>query len=293
MNTTSCALCPRECRAHRGELSGGGRCGMGATPVIARAALHFDEEPCISGTRGSGTIFFSGCPLGCAYCQNAEISHARFGKPVSASELCAAMHRLIGQGAHNVNLVTAGHFAPAILRALASVPPVPIVWNSSGYEKVNALKSLEGAVDVYLPDYKYDDEDGARLYSNAPDYPRIARAAIREMLRQTGPVRLDAQGIMRRGVMVRHLILPGRARQSMRALDFIAGEFGVAWVSLMAQYVPYGLARGMKPLDRPITRLEYDVVVNHLLKLGLTDGYVQEREAADVRFIPAFDLTGV
>jgi len=266
---------------------------MGARPVLARAALHFDEEPCISGTRGSGTMFFSGCPLGCVYCQNESISHGRFGKSVSVEELRGAMDNLIAQGAHNINLVTAGHFTPAILAALIPAPPVPMVWNSNGYEKVDTLKSLEGAVNVYLPDYKYDDEAGARIYSDAPDYPQTARAALREMRRQSGPVRLDADGIMVSGVIIRHLILPGRARESMRALDFIAGEMDGVWVSLMAQYLPCGTAKEMKPLDRRITKLEYDVVVNHLFKLGLTDGYVQERSSAEARYILPFDLTGV
>jgi len=287
-----CDLCPRNCRALRGE-TGAGACRMGADPVIARAALHFDEEPVISGARGSGAVFFSGCALKCRFCQNYEISHNGFGRRVSVSRLREICFELIEQGAHNINLVNPTHFSRAILESLEGGLPVPVVWNTGGYEKVETLRALEGRVQVYLPDLKYIDPESSRKYSAARDYFDYAAPALKEMLRQVGPVELDDDGIIRRGLIVRHLILPGCAEESMRVLDWIAEELPGAWISLMAQYLPFGDVQGVDELDRRLTQEEYDRVVDHLMNLGLEDGFVQELSSSDEKYIPSFDLTGV
>ena len=287
-----CNLCPRNCGARRGD-TGNGFCKMGADPVIARAAPHYDEEPVISGARGSGAIFFSGCALRCRFCQNYGISHGGFGQRISVERLREIYFELIEQGAHNINLVNPTHFTEPILESLAGGLPVPVVWNTGGYEKVETIRRLEGRVQVYLPDLKYISPVTARKYSAARDYFETAAPAIREMLRQTGPVALDGDGIIQRGVIVRHLILPGCAEESMRILDFIAEELPGAWVSLMAQYLPFGNVAGVDQLDRRLTKEEYDRVVDHLMELGLEDGFVQELSSSDEKYIPAFDLTGV
>lgn len=292
MEAYVCTGCPRGCGALRGD-TGAGYCGMGADLVIARAAPHFDEEPVISGARGSGAVFFSGCALRCWFCQNYPISHDGFGARVSVARLREIYFELIDQGVHNVNLVNPTHFVEPILASLEGGLPVPVVWNSGGYETVESLRRLEGKIQVYLPDLKYIDRDSARKYSAAADYFDFAAPALREMLRQTGPVELDADGLIRRGTLVRHLILPGRAEESMRILDWIAENLPGAWVSLMAQYLPFGDVRGLDALDRRLSREEYDAVVEHLLALGLEDGFVQELSSADEKYIPAFDLTGV
>ena len=287
-----CRLCPRNCGALRGE-TGVGKCGMGADPRIARAAPHFDEEPVISGTRGSGAVFFSGCSLQCCFCQNYELSHGGFGKTVSVERLRQIYQELIDQGVHNINLVNPTHFAHAIAASLEGGLSVPVVWNSGGYEKVETLRAMEGKVQVYLPDLKYIHGETARRYSGAADYFEYAAPALKEMLRQTGPVELDENGLMRRGTLIRHLILPGCARESMEILDFIHDELPGAWVSLMAQYLPFGEVEGVDELSRRLTREEYDQVCDHLLDLGLEDGFVQELSASDEKYIPKFDLTGV
>ena len=292
MEAYICSDCPRACGARRAE-TGAGFCGMGAEPVIARAALHFDEEPIISGTRGSGAVFFSGCALRCRFCQNYPISHGGFGQRVGVDRLREIYRELIAQGAHNINLVNPTHFSRAILESLDESPSVPIVWNSSGYEKVETLRQFDGKVQVYLPDLKYIDAETARRYSAARDYFDFAGPALKEMLRQTGPVVLDEDGIIVRGTIVRHLILPGRAEESMRILDWIAANLPGAWVSLMAQYLPFGDVEGIDALDRRLYPEEYDAVVDHLMALGLEDGFVQELSSSDEKYIPAFDLTGV
>ncbi len=266
---------------------------MGADPVIARAAPHYDEEPVISGLRGSGAVFFSGCALRCRFCQNYPISHDGFGETVSVERLRRIYFELIEQGVHNINLVNPTHFSKAIYQSLEGGLPVPVVWNSGGYEKVDNLKRFEGKIQVYLPDLKYIDPNSARKYSAAQDYFDYAGPALREMLRQTGPVELDDDGLIRRGTIVRHLILPGCAMESMAILDWIASELPGAWVSLMAQYLPFGDLRGLDELNRRLTQEEYDMVVDHLMNLGLEDGFVQELSSSDEKYIPAFDLTGV
>ena len=287
-----CNLCPRMCNALRGE-TGRGFCRMGAEPVLARAALHFDEEPVISGERGSGAVFLSGCALRCRFCQNYPISHGGFGERVSVERLRTIYFELIEQGAHNINLVNPTHFTDAILESLDGGLPVPVVWNTGGYERVETLRRLEGRVQVYLPDLKYIDPESARKYSAAGNYFDYAAPALLEMLRQTGPVELNDDGLIRRGVIVRHLILPGRAAESMRILDWIAENLPGAWVSLMAQYLPFGDVTGVDALDRRLTQDEYDRVVDHLMALGLEDGFVQELSSSDEKYIPSFDLTGV
>ncbi len=292
MQSYICDDCPRLCHTKRGDV-GRGFCRMGADPVIARAAPHYDEEPVISGTRGSGAVFFSGCSLRCRFCQNYGISHDNYGQKVSVARLREIYFELIGQGVHNINLVNPTHFTAAILESLEDGLPVPVVWNTGGYERVETIRRLEGRVQVYLPDLKYIDDYSARRYSAAGNYFEYASQAIREMLRQTGPVMLDGDGIIQSGVIVRHLILPGRAEESMRVLDWIAENLHGAWISLMSQYLPFGAVEGVDQLDRRLTQDEYDLVVDHLMALGLEDGFVQELSSSDEKYIPSFDLTGV
>ena len=288
-----CNLCPRRCGAARTEEEGFGRCGMPWLPVVARAALHFWEEPCISGRRGSGTVFFSGCPLGCVFCQNGRISRENFGKTVTVERLRKIFLELIGQGAHNINLVTPTHFAPAIRRALAEPLPVPVVWNSGGYERVETLRTLEGRVQIYLPDLKYADSALAAACSGAPDYFDVARAAIREMVRQTGPCVFDGEGLLRRGVVIRHLMLPGALENTRRVMDWVAGAFppGTVLFSLMSQYTPQPGAEGM--LRRRVTGGEYRAALRYMENVGITAGYRQDSSSAREEYTPPFDLTGV
>lgn len=288
----TCNLCPRRCNALRGE-TGNGFCGMGADPVLARAALHFDEEPVISGQSGSGAVFFSGCSLQCVFCQNYGISHEGFGRKISVEQLRQVYRDLIAQGANNINLVNPTHFAHAVLRSLDEKPGVPVIYNCGGYERVETLRALEGKIDVYLPDLKYIDGGFSARYSGAADYFEHAAPALQEMLRQVGPVQIGADGLIQRGVIVRHLILPGRAGESMRILRWIHDNLPGAWVSLMAQYLPMGRAADYPPLDRRITQAEYDRVVDYMLKLGMEDGFLQELSSAEETYVPKFDLSGV
>lgn len=294
MDYTNCRLCPRKCGVDRtrGQT---GVCGMGRTITAARAALHFWEEPPISGDRGSGAVFFSGCSLGCDFCQNTEISHERYGKEITPERLREIFAELIAQGAHNINLVTATHFLPSILPALEPKLTVPVVYNCGGYESVETLKLLEGKVDIYLPDLKYAEADLAARLSHAPDYFEVACRAIDEMVRQVGPCEFGADGMLKRGVIIRHLILPGQVQNSLKVLDYLAEHFepGTVLVSLMAQYVPSGKVRDTPPFDRPITEEEYRAVVDYLYMLGLTDGFLQERAAATAEYLPNFSLEGV
>lgn len=289
-----CTLCPRQCRAQRTEQENiGGYCGMPATPVAARAALHFGEEPCISGTRGSGTVFFSGCALGCVFCQNDSISHKRYGKPVTISRLADIFRELEQSGAHNINLVNPTHYAVTICKAFELYrPKIPIIYNSGGYERVQTLQMLDGIVDVYLPDCKYVDSALSVALSDAPDYFTYASDAIREMVRQTGPVRLNSDGIAEKGTIVRHLVLPGHTANSLQVLDFLATVPDI-WVSLMFQYTPCGNVSAYKELQRPLTRRECDKVWQYMNDLGLVNGYVQDRKSSGTKMIPEFDLTGL
>lgn len=289
----SCTLCPRGCNVNRTATEGRGVCGMGTRPKIARAALHMWEEPCISGRRGSGTVFFSGCGLKCVFCQNEAISHGGAGELVTVERLAEIFRELTEQGAHNINLVTAAHFVPAVLDALAIYrPPVPIVYNSSGYESVETLRMLDGVVDIYLPDFKYIDPASAQFLSGARDYPEKAIAAIDEMLCQTGPAVYDEDGMMLRGTQIRHLVLPGMLGDSMKILTFIRDRWPDAPVSLMGQYTPCGRAKEIRGLDRRLTKKEYAKVLAHMEAIGL-DGYRQELTSAKEEYVPPFDGTGV
>ena len=288
-----CTLCPRNCGAERTAESGAGVCRMGTQPKIARAALHMWEEPCISGTRGSGAVFFSGCGLRCVFCQNEAISQQGEGKIVTPQRLADIFRELEAQGAHNINLVTAAHFVPAVLEAMNLYRPnIPIVYNSSGYESVETLRMLSGVVDLYLPDYKYIDPNMAAMLSGARDYPDVAFAAIAEMIRQTGAPVYDENGMMTRGTLIRHLVLPGLTGDSMKILTRIRNEFPGIPVSLMGQYTPCGRALSISGMDRKIKKKEYARVLAHMEAIGL-DGYRQELGSADGAFIPSFDGTGV
>ncbi len=288
-----CTLCPRNCGVERTAESGAGVCRMGTQPKIARAALHMWEEPCISGTWGSGAVFFSGCGLRCVFCQNEAISQQGEGKIVTPERLAEIFRELEAQGAHNINLVTAAHFVPAVLEALNLYRPnIPIVYNSSGYESIETLRMLSGVVDIYLPDYKYIDPNMAAMLSGARDYPDVAFAAIAEMIRQTGAPVYDENGMMQRGTLIRHLVLPGLTGDSMKILTRIRDEFPGIPVSLMGQYTPCGRALSMSGMDRKIKKKEYARVLAHMEAIGL-DGYRQELGSADGAFIPSFDETGV
>ena len=287
-----CTLCPRRCGAERTETEGHGFCGMPAGLRVARAALHLWEEPPLSGTRGSGTVFFSGCTLRCCYCQNREISAGGFGRAVTTGRLREIFEELIAQGAHNINLVTPTHFLPWILPALEPKLPVPVVYNCGGYESVETLRLLEGKADVYLPDLKYADAALAARLSAAPDYFPAATAAIREMFRQTGPYVME-DGLLKRGVMIRHLVLPGQLDNTRRCIDWVAQTFspGQVLFSLMSQYTPQPGSEG--PLGRHVTAGEYRSAVAYMKNCGITDGFTQERTAAREEYTPPFDLTGV
>lgn len=285
-----CTLCPRRCGAERQEESGQGFCRMGTRAVVARAAPHLWEEPCISGSRGSGTVFFSGCPLGCAYCQNHSISHERQGRRMTDAELADVIRDLEQTGVHNISFVTGTHFVPAILNALKCYrPAVPMVWNTGGYETLDTLRMLEGTVDIYLPDLKHVSPRLGKVLCAAPDYFEVASAAILEMLRQTGKPVYDENGIMLRGTVIRHLVLPGCTGDSIRVLNWIAKNTPKDTpVSIMRQYTPIPECT-IKGMDRRITDAEYDRVVEHALDLGL-NALTQEKEAAEACYIPDFNL---
>ena len=293
LSYTHCTLCPRRCGVDRtrGQL---GFCKMPGQIHAARAGVHYWEEPVISGSFGSGAVFFSGCTLKCAFCQNYDISQENFGKPMTSTELRAAFERLIDEGVQNINLVTPAHFLPDILPALEPKLPVPVVYNCGGYESVETLRQLEGKIDVYLPDFKYSDNALAKKLSSAPDYFETASAAILEMYRQVGKPVIEGDE-MKRGVLVRHLVLPGCVDNSLGVLDWVAEHFrsGDILFSLMSQYVPMGRAVEMPPFDRRITELEYDSVLSYMMLLGIEDGYTQDFSSAERGYTPRFDLTGL
>ena len=265
---------------------------MPTTPHIARAALHHWEEPVISGTQGSGAVFFSGCALRCVFCQNHEISTDCFGEAVSVERLREIYAELIAQGAHNINLVTASHFAPWVVQSLCPALPVPVVWNCGGYESAEILSMLAGKVQVYLPDLKYADNALAAKLSAAPDYFEVATAAIEEMYRQVGDCVIE-DDILQRGVVIRHLVLPGQLDNTRRVLDWVSQTFssGQVLVSLMSQYTPQPNAEGL--LARRVTASEYRAAAAYMENCGIVDGFLQERTAAKEEYTPPFDLTGV
>lgn len=290
-----CDLCPRRCGAERTETAGHGYCRMPAAPVLARAALHHWEEPPISGTRGSGTVFFSGCSLGCVFCQNERISHQDFGKAVTPDRLRVICEDLIAQGAHNLNFVNPTHYAHVLADLLEDWrPSVPVVFNTGGYDRVDTLRGLEGKIDVYLPDLKYLDSDTAGWYSGAPNYPEAAQAAIREMVRQTGPCRFDDNGLLLRGTIIRHLILPGQVSQAKAVMDWVSRDFqpGTVLFSLMSQYTPWGDLSACPELDRRLRPGEMRAAQEYMENLGLA-GFTQERTSAKEEYTPPFDLTGI
>lgn len=285
MNYEHCLLCPRECGVNRsaGER---GFCGCPGEALVAKTMIHRWEEPVLAGSGGSGAIFFGGCTLGCRYCQNAAISRSPVGKPVDEAGLRAMMEELIAQGAENIDLVTPTQYIPTIMEALGRPLPVPVVFNSGGYERVETLEQLEGKIQIYLPDLKYTQKELAGELSSAPDYFSRAREAIREMVRQTGPVQWQGERILR-GTIIRHLILPGQVENSLRALDWIGENFrpGQVLVSLMRQYTPMpGLP---SPYDRRITDREYEAVLSWMY-LNDLQGFTQDAEAAQTEFIPDF-----
>ena len=271
-----------------------GFCGMPDKPLAARAAGHYWEEPPISGEYGSGAVFFSGCTLRCRYCQNYEISTKRHGYSIDAARLRQIFEQLIQEGHHNINLVTPTHFLPDILPALEPKLPVPIVYNCGGYESVETLRELEGKIDVWLPDFKYSDARLANFLSSAPDYVETAKAAILEMYRQTGPAVVE-NGLLKRGVLIRHVILPGPVDNSIGVLEWIANTFpgSSVLVSLMSQYIPMGPAAKLPPFDRRITQEEYDTVLSWLYFFGLEDGFLQGPEAASLEYVPEFNGEGI
>lgn len=290
MDYTNCNLCPRGCGVDR-TTGKTGFCGQTDQVKIARAAPHFWEEPVLCGEGGSGTVFFSGCTLGCVFCQNEEISHKGLGK--EAKNLRKVFENLIEQGVSNINLVTATQFLPSILPALTPKLPVPVVYNCGGYESVETLKQLEGLVDIYLPDMKYSDNALAKALSHAPNYVEAASAAILEMFRQVGKVKIE-NGLMKKGLILRHLILPGQIDNSLGVLDWVDAHFkpGDILFSLMSQYVPMGKAKEIPGLDRPITEEEYDAVLSYMNLWGI-EGYMQEFSSANEEYIPDWDYSGV
>lgn len=292
-----CSDCPRRCWALRSTDRSGGVCASPALPRVVRAAPHFGEEPCLSGTKGAGAIFFSGCNLRCVYCQNHEISRgAQAGKTTDAAALREMMLRLRDEGVHCIDLVTPTHFVRTVREALSGLElGIPVVWNSSGYESVETLRTLEGLVQVYMPDYKYSDPALAKRYSAAADYPSVAAEAIREMFRQTGPYRLDEDGLLLSGVLIRHLILPGETENSMGAIDFVADSFPRHSVlfSLMSQYTPMPGLERFPALQRRVDAEENAHLIRYMHACAISDGYWQEPSSATEDEIPAFDGTGV
>ena len=285
-----CNLCPKMCGALRDEKVGKGSCGLTILPKVARIAPHLWEEPCISGEKGSGAVFFSGCTMRCVYCQNYEISALNHGKVITAEQLAQEFKRLEAMGVHNINLVSPTPYVPAIIRAFELYRPnIPIVYNCSGYERVETLRALEGIVDVWLPDFKYSDDELAERFSGVKNYKNTALKAIAEMLKQSGEPEFDDDGMIQKGVIVRHLVLPNHTKNSIGALNLLSESFDGIMVSLMGQYIPVGKAADYPELNRKITAREYEKVKNHLFSLDL-DGFVQELSSADDKYVPKWEL---
>lgn len=293
----SCTLCPRMCRVDR-DSGQKGYCRMDSTVRGARAALHMWEEPCISGEKGSGAVFFSGCTLGCVFCQNRQIADGTCGKEISVERLSDIFLELQEKGAANINLVTASHFVlpviPALEYAKSHGLKIPVVYNTGGYEKVETLRMLEGIVDVWLPDFKYMDSELSEKYSRAKDYPEVAARALEEMVRQAGNCIFDEAGYIQKGVIVRHLILPGHTEDSKAVLQYLYETYkNKIYISVMNQYTPLPHTADMPPLNRKVTKREYDRVLDYALSLGIEQGYFQEDETAEESFIPLFDYEGL
>lgn len=288
-----CELCPRKCSVDRKVNKG--FCRAGSEITLGRADLHFWEEPCISGYGGSGTVFFSGCNMGCVFCQNMELSRGRIGKEVTVDRLRAIFYELLDKGADNINLVTPTHFIPEIARALSAEKlPVPVVYNTSSYEEVESLKMLDGLIDIYLPDLKYKDSALSKALSNAPDYFERAVPAITEMLRQTGECVFDDEDMLQKGIIIRHLVLPGYLDNTYDIIDTFAEKFkGRAMFSLMSQYTPPKKKLPFESLNRRLTEEEYEKAVDYMYLSGIEDGFLQELSSAKEEYTPEFDLYGV
>ncbi len=288
-----CNSCPRKCNIDRDEALG--VCGAPAEYKIARAGLHFWEEPCISGERGSGTVFFSGCSLKCVYCQNYEISKNAFGKTVSEERLVEIFKELEAKGAHNINLVNPTHYSLQLFDTLKKYKPdVPVIWNTGGYDSAEVLEKSENTIDVFLTDIKYVSESVSKKYSGAEDYFLLASKAVLEMQRQVGDNVFDEYGIMQRGLIVRHLVLPGNISQAMKVMDWIKINLPENTIlSLMGQYTPCGRANEYPTINRRLSEKEYDMVLSHAEKTGLENVYIQELDSSSTDFIPDFDLSGV
>ena len=294
---SACTLCSRECHVDRSSGKKG-FCGMDGTIYLARAALHMWEEPCISGTKGSGAVFFSGCGLRCCFCQNHDIAIGSRGLAVSVERIGEIFLELKEKGAANINLVTGAHYVPQIIEALKLARmqgmDLPVVYNSSGYEKLETLKLLEGYVDIYLPDLKYMEPDLAQKFSHAPDYVERAKAAIKEMVRQSGSCQFGEDGYIRRGTIVRHLILPGHTKNSRKVLRYLHETYGEEiYISIMNQYTPVREFGEFKELNRKVTKREYEKVLDTAVEMGIQNGFIQEGETASESFIPEFDYEGV
>ena len=295
-----CTLCPRNCAVDR-EKGERGICGQTNEVKVARAALHFWEEPCISGEEGSGTVFFSGCSLHCVFCQNEAIANGTVGKVITIERLAEIFLELQEKGANNINLVTPGHFIPQIKEALTQARKkglkLPIVYNTSSYESVEAIKSLEGFVDIYLPDFKYMNSELSAKYSHAADYAQVAKEVIHEMVRQTGkPVfeNDDDEGLLKRGTVVRHLMLPGGMEDSKAVIQYLYETYGNdIYISIMSQFTPLANVSGYPELNRKVTEEEYEELVDYAIELGLEQGFIQEGDVAEESFIPDFDCEGV
>lgn len=289
-----CSLCPRRCNAERtNEQNVNGFCKMPLLPKVARAALHFWEEPCISGKNGSGTVFFSGCTLDCAFCQNYDISHGGFGKQISYQRLADIFKELEEKGAHNINLVTPTQFVPAIIRAIDIYKPkIPVVYNSGGYDTVEEIRALNGYVDIFLMDLKYLSCERARLYSGTENYPQYAMAAIKECYTHQ-PACEFKDGIMQKGLIVRHLLLPQGTNEAIKVFDWVRENTPNAYFSIMSQYTPLGRAENMPIINRRVTKREYDKVLSYICSKGFESVYIQERESSDKKYIPPFNLEGI
>lgn len=293
----NCLLCPRKCGINR-STGQTGVCGVSSEIRVARAALHYWEEPCISGKKGSGAVFFSGCSLHCVFCQNREISDGKAGKVISKERLSDIFIELAGKGANNINLVTPGQYIPDIVWAVRDARrrgmELPIVYNTSGYEDADELKQLEGIVDVYLPDFKYMDSALSAKYSRAKDYPSVAKQAISEMVRQQPDVVIDdATGLIQKGVIVRQLLLPGHVNDAKAILKYLHDTYqNSIYISMMSQFTPIAL-KDYPEINRTVTRREYERLIDYAIKIGITNAFIQEGDVAKDSFIPAFDCEGV
>ena len=293
----NCLLCPRKCGINR-RTGQTGVCGVSSEIKVARAALHYWEEPCISGKRGSGAVFFSGCSLHCVFCQNREISDGKEGKVISKERLSDIFMELAGKGANNINLVTPGQYIPDIVWAVNDAKSrgmkLPIIYNTSGYENVTELKLLEGIVDVYLPDFKYMDSTLSARHSRAKDYPSVAKQALSEMVRQQPDVVIDdATGLIQKGVIVRQLLLPGHVNDAKAVLKYLYDTYhDHVYISMMSQFTPIAL-KDYPEINRTVTRREYERLVDYALEIGITNAFIQEGDVAKDSFIPAFDCEGV